>query len=188
MNSVIKIYKENFPDRLRLPSKVFKNNLEKYSHVNLLNIEDTIKGFSLLNYYNKYKLLHLDYIALDKQYQGNGNGTKYLKSIINKYNSPRIKYFILECEDHLIKFYQKNGFDRIKYNYKYFNYRLNLMIYSSDHYKPSELIRVAGFMSQLFSLIIDEPKKYIMPKNVVDFINSLLINNKYKYHVYDNFI
>ncbi len=188
MKSVIKIYQDNFPSYLRLPTRVFKNNLKKYSHVHLLNIEDTIRGFSLLNYYRRFKLLHLDYIALDKQIQGNGNGSNYLQTIIKKYNTLKVKYFILECEDHLIKFYQKNGFDRIKSNYKYFNHRLNLMVYNKDHHKYCQLVKMAGFFAQLFSIVINEPYRANITKNVNDYMNIILRNNKYRYHVYDNFI
>ena len=37
---------------------------------------------------------------------------------------------ILECEDHLIKFYEKNGFIRINYDYQYNNIKMNLMLYN----------------------------------------------------------
>ena len=71
-------------------------------------------------------------IYFDKKYQGKGNGTKYLNHVINTFykENKRVNYMLLECENHLINFYEKNNFYKFEFNYSYFDVKLNLMVYN----------------------------------------------------------
>jgi ribosomal protein S18 acetylase RimI-like enzyme len=148
-----------------------------------------LMGFAFLNYFPAMKLLHLDYISLDKKYQGKGNGTKYLNHIINTFYkaNKKIDYMVLECEDHLINFYEKNNFFKLNFNYSYFDVKLNLMIYNDfDNYHM--IYKCANFLANLFRCF----NKFQIISILVHYYDDWLYYRKifregYKYHIIDNF-
>jgi GNAT superfamily N-acetyltransferase len=148
-----------------------------------------IMAFAFLNYFPELKLLHLDYISLDKKYQGKGNGTKYLNHIIDTFykKNKNVKYMILECENHLVNFYEKNNFYKLKFNYSYFDIKLNLMVYN-DFNNYQMIYKCAIFLANLFKKY---DKKLILVKLVhynYDWLYYIIIMLEgLKYHIVDNF-
>ncbi len=154
--------------------------------------QEFLIGFAFLNFFPNFKLLHLDYLALDKKYQGNGNGSKYLKHIIDTFykNNKSIDYLILECEDHLIKFYEKNNFIKIKYNYHYNGVKLNLMVYNDIEISDnSKLYTIANFLNHYFNLSYEYIHVYnkTVCFSLMSHIHLIFIILKLKYHIFDNF-
>ncbi len=157
----------------------------------------TIAGFALLNFYPKYSLVHLDYVSLDKNYQGKGNGTKYLSHIIQTYylNNKKVKYMVLECENHLVKFYEKNGFVKINFNYWYKGVRMNLMIYNKNNLNQIIKYKIAEYLSVIFGVSF-QIKEFIIKFIECFYANfrnwkimnlNLEFKNQLKYHIFDNF-
>ena len=203
INPIMTIYYNNFDKHLQIHN--FKKRITKYKYYDLwltndiynynynnyntyFNVNDKLMGFAFFNYYEKYKILHLDYISLDIQFQGKGNGSKYLLHLIDTFikNNKKVKYLILECEDKLIKFYEKNNFYCTKINYHFYDTKLNLLIYknfSNLYYLYKPLI----YFSNLF-----KRKNFYFSKNKESILNwlfySIFISKKYKYHIFDNFI
>lgn len=191
--NILDIYVNNFPLFLRCPNIQFKKQIHKYYYYDLWTDkknDDNVSliGFSFLNFFPKLKLLHLDYISLDKKYQGKGNGSYYLNYIITKFykTNPDIYFLVLECEDYLIKFYEKNGFVKIKFNYFYKGVKLNLMIYNDKKISPSILVNIAETLLHHFIehiLVYHLIIKYCLI--FYYFLITKLI--QLKYHVFDNF-
>lgn len=165
------------------------NKQTTYLHPTFSSHNNPLKGFAFLNYFPKLKLIHLDYISLDKKYQGNGNGTKYLKHIINTFytQNKKIKYLILECEDHLVKFYEKNDFHKLNIKYNYFGMRLNLMIYNFKNCETHEIFKCSYFLSNYFSIKNPYTPIIIICHNHLCLIYLFLIIETQKYHIFDNF-
>lgn len=173
------------------------NKQDAYLNTNFSNLHTqtlfdvSLIGFSFLNFFPAYSLIHLDFFALDKKYQGNGNGSKYLKYVIDTFyiKNNKIKYFILECEDHLVKFYEKNGFVKVNYNYYYNGIKLNLMIYNDiDKSDFLKLFVIAKFLSYCFNLELSTTEFVDDTNNILDYYKHLiLIMEKLKYHIFDNF-
>ncbi len=178
------------------------NKQQTYLHPSFSGFlqKSTVAGFALLNFYPKYKLIHLDYISLDKNYQGKGNGSKYLSHIVETFykKNKKVKYLVLECENHLVKFYEKNGFTKINFDYYYHSVRMNLMIY--DNYGTlthTNIIKykIAEYLSILFSLSFDYESLiikligliYCYYKNWKIMNLNLEYKNQLKYHIFDNF-
>jgi GNAT superfamily N-acetyltransferase len=200
--NILDIYVNNFPSFLRCPNIQFKKQIHKYHYYDLWTNKQnydnliittpigdvSLIGFSFLNFFPKLKLLHLDYISLDKKYQGKGNGTYYLNYIITKFykSNSDIYFLVLECEDHLIKFYEKNGFIKIKFNYFYKGIKLNLMIYNDKKITPSILVNIAETL--LHHFIEDILIYHLIIKYYLIFYYFLITRMiQLKYHVFDNF-
>jgi ribosomal protein S18 acetylase RimI-like enzyme len=213
---IFNLYSNSFPSYLKKSKTHLKKYIKNYKffdywfelinkidklHINNYSLlkpnQNVLIGFSFLHYFPKIKMLHLDYICIDKKHQGRGNGSYYLNYIINtfyKYNK-NINYLVLECEDHLIKFYEKNNFVRIKSNYHNNGIKLNLMIYN-DYEKIHEIFKLSRFLQEYFL-----EKKFVEQCIFLfyyQYILSLQINNifyiinkkfksLYKHHLFDNF-
>jgi len=129
IDKIIEFYSKNFPLELREPLNKFRKSIRKYDYINILCKENEIIGFALFNWFDKIKLLHLDYVSLDKSAQGSGIGSIYLKELTEMYYKiTNYNALVLECENRLIKFYEKNNFVKIPTIYFYNNIRLNLMV------------------------------------------------------------
>lgn len=167
------------------------NKQQTYLYPTFSYPQNSVKlmGFSFLNYFPKYKLLHLDYISLDKNYQGKGNGTKYLNHIVETFykNNKKVELLLLECEDHLIKFYEKNNFYQVKLSHYYFGTKLNLMAFNTIK-KYQLLYYCASFLSNLFqhNKIMIKKQTSIIYKFLWAFYILIIIEG-YKYHIFDNF-
>lgn len=148
-----------------------------------------LMGFAFLNYFPEMRLLHLDYISLDKNYQGKGNGTKYLNYIIDTFykSNKKVDYMVLECENHLIKFYEKNNFKKLEFNYSYFDVKLNLMVYN-DYDSYHMIYKCANFLANLFRCYNKIQIISILVHYYDDWLYYMIIFREgYKYHIIDNF-
>ena len=184
-SEILNIYNENFPYFLRDSS--FRKQIHAYNYYDLLiNNNYKLMGFAFLNFFRKYNLIHLDYIALDKSHQGGGNGTQYLKKIINEFYLCSDKnYLTLECENHLIKFYEKNGFQRIKLNYLYKGHLMNLMIYNNKKIKLSVLNKIACYLQSIFTeIILSIILLYVTMIYFFIYYKCFMIE-QFKYHILD---
>ncbi len=129
-----KLYLKSFPSKYRERiSKLNKKYKFKYNQGRLLILlfKNNLIGFIL--YYikkDKYncKRLHIDYITIDNEYNGKGYSRLILNHLINKYKN-KIDTITLECEDKLIKYYQKLGYTKYKCKKicKILNIKWNLM-------------------------------------------------------------
>jgi hypothetical protein len=202
---IIDTYINNFPIYLRQSNQKFKKQIHNYpyfdiwinnEHINNFNLlqknelTNDFFGFAFFNYFPKYNLIHLDYVSLNKNYQGNGNGSKYLQYLINTFykSNSKINFFILECENKLIKFYEKNGFIKIKFNYFYKGIKLNLMLYNNyiTKYKCSLLYKLANVLVSYFLNTIHILSIIILyMKYIINYMHIFIIY--YKYHILDNF-
>jgi ribosomal protein S18 acetylase RimI-like enzyme len=150
INKIIEFYSKNFPLQLREPLNKFRKSIRKYDYVNILCKGEEMIGFALFNWFDKIKLLHLDFISLDKSAQGSGIGSIYLKELTKMYYKiTNYNALVLECENRLIKFYEKNNFVKIPSNYFYNNVRLNLMV-NNKRLKLSKLKIIAQLLKNNF--------------------------------------
>jgi hypothetical protein len=120
----------------------------------------------------------LDYLALSKSVQGQGYGPKFMNYLLNEY---RNKDFILECENHLIKFYEKNNFNRMKLSYKAGVQPLNLFYYGKK-LSLSKQFEIRDFMEGQYLKKSEFMFIFRVPKIIL-----FQINKKLKYHIIDSF-
>lgn len=121
----------------------------------------------------------MDYIALSKTVQGQGLGPKFMKYLLDEYKD---KIIVLECEDHLVKFYEKNNFNRIKLSYTAGIQRLNLLYYGKIQF--NEPFEIKNFMEGIYLKKSDFTYIFTIPK--INFTINLK-KSQYKYHIVDHF-
>ena len=142
---------------------------------------------------------------MDKKFQGKGYGRIYLNYIINTFllNIKETKYISLECEDRLIGFYQKFGFEKVNINYYYHGTKLNLMILSKNNCNNKLFqIKIGNYLLKKFNsndkrnVALDNitPDGYNIlnwqMKNIpktFSYIFLLLFINKLRFHIFDTF-
>lgn len=154
----------------------------RYQSHFLVKSSGEVIGFALLNYFPSKKLVHLDYLALSKKVQGQGYGPKFMTYLLNEY---RNKDFILECENHLIKFYEKNNFTRMKLSYKAGLQPLNLF-YFGPKMSISRLFDIRNFMEGQYLKKSEFIFIFSIPK-IISILYRKKINKQLKYHIIDSF-
>jgi ribosomal protein S18 acetylase RimI-like enzyme len=176
-------------------NKIRNNNNKTNKIKNNYEINNLI-GFSLLYNFPHKKFIHLDYIAIDKQFQGKGYGKQYLNYIIENFlmKQKNINYLTLECENKLIGFYEKFGFIKVNINYYYRGIKLNLMILSKNiiNLKLNK-IKIGNYLLNKFNSNLTSNSK----NNLIINLNSIPISfcylfllqviNKLRYHIFDSF-
>lgn len=177
-------------NNFKLPEGINKQQTYLYPTSSSTNPNSiNLMGFAFLNYFPELKLLHLDYISLDKKYQGKGNGTKYLNHVINTFykENKMVKYMLLECENHLINFYEKNNFYKLEINYTYFDIKLNLMVLKNfDSYQM--VYKCANFLANLFRCYDRKIIVAILVHYYDDWLYYIVLQRGlFKYHIIDNF-
>lgn len=124
----IDVYKRAFDSDMRLETNLIKKYIKnKIYNVHILTNDDTLVGFSFVIPLNKYSLrniIHIDYIAIDPNHQGKGYATILMNKILSEYNDNLIT---LECENKLVKFYEKYGFLK-KTEFQFKGKHMNFMI------------------------------------------------------------
>ncbi len=119
INSLIRMYDENFSPHVRIKHKKLKKRLENTYQVFTLktnNEKDTI-GFMFVILNKPLKSIFIDYLCVDKKYQKGGFGKLLLNEMNDKHLFPDFDYTILECEGYLIPYYVKNGYKKIPLEY-----------------------------------------------------------------------
>jgi predicted GNAT family N-acyltransferase len=86
-------------------------------------------GFSLITLNPTIKTIFIDYLCIDKKHQKGGYGRTLLNEIHTLKYFPEYEYCVLECEDYLIKYYQKNNFVKIPREYPLENTKPLYMLY-----------------------------------------------------------
>lgn len=182
-DDLVEIYNSNFPEYLRIKNRnLVKHMRTKYHTHFLVKSSGEIIGFALLNYFPSKNLVHLDYLALSKNVQGQGYGPKFMKYLLNEYQNNN---FILECENHLIKFYEKNNFRRIKLSYKAGLYPLNLFYYGERKISLIKQFEIRNFMEGQY-LVKSEFKFILMIPKILSILFRIKISKQLKYHVIDS--
>lgn len=128
MKDIIPIYNACFSEKERQSNRILRNRLRHntYSIMKMKNEKSTV-GFSFVIPIHKKKILHIDYIGVDPHTQGKGYGKMLMEYICRSYKK-KGWIITLECEDHLIKFYEKFGFIRMNIFYHFRGKTMNLMV------------------------------------------------------------
>ena len=135
LNNIFIIYQASFDSSL----KISQNEVRKYFmdgqyiiNYILNNGNGDICGFCFLEPLDKINAIQVDYIAIDKRYQGKGLAKLLFEHIYDTY-CINGKIMTLECEDRLIEFYKKLGCQLIpvKYNVQC-KHHLNIMTKSKN--------------------------------------------------------
>lgn len=119
MNTILNLYYESFKNSLRIKKRLIRKNFNKNIYViNYLldESENKICGFCIHLYIPIINAIQIDYIAIDKNYQGMGLAKMLFNHIFENYCLEKI--LTLECESHLIGFYKKLGCQYIPIPYK----------------------------------------------------------------------
>lgn len=148
MKDIIPIYNTCFKECDRQSPKILRNRLrhKTYSVVKMLNENVAVVGFSFLIPIHKKKILHIDYVGIDPNTQGKGYGRMLMEYITKTYKK-RGWIITLECEDHLIKFYEKLGFIRMNILYHFRGKTMNLMVCPNT--KDNRLTFIRDIISNL---------------------------------------
>lgn len=155
---LVGIYREAFPMHLRVAVRQHRrghtsaNSLRKrltqrVYRPHYVYDQGQLAGFALV--INTKLGTHLDYLAVAAHYRGRGFAQQLLTVVLKAY--PRV---LLECEDHLVKFYQRFGFVDSGLPYSYRGHRLNLM---TRGLRPIEVRKLLVELARM-----DEPR-YKLP-------------------------
>lgn len=116
---ILKLYYNSFDEALRIKQKEirkqYKNNIYIINYV-LNKVNGDLCGFCIHLYIPNINANQIDYIAIDKHYQGMGLAKLLFTYIYDTYCHRKI--LTLECENHLIKFYEKLGCNLINLPYE----------------------------------------------------------------------
>jgi len=145
MNQIIHLFDENFSPHVRIPHRKLKKRIENYTYQVLsLKKHNQWIGFSLVSLNQLLKTIFIDYLCIDKNFQKGGFGKMFLNELNDsKKFFPDYKYCILECENYLVKYYEKNKFYKIPREYPLENTRPLYMLYrkrNEEVTKPEPLL------------------------------------------------
>jgi ribosomal protein S18 acetylase RimI-like enzyme len=111
-----------------------------------LKKDNEMIGFSLISLNPLLKTIFIDYLCVDKRHQKGGYGKQLLNEIHTLKFFPEYEYCVLECEDYLVGYYQKNNFQKIPREYPLENTRHTRPLYmlyrkrNSDHTDAEPLL------------------------------------------------
>lgn len=131
LDKVFRLYDENFSPHVKIPHHKIKKRIDRNVY-QLLSIQNENKewiGFSLISFNRSIKTIFVDYLCIDKKFQKGGNGKRILQMINNKNIYPEYDFSILECENYLVGYYEKNNYKRIPLNYPILNSKPLFMLY-----------------------------------------------------------
>jgi len=114
VNQIIKLYDDNFSPHVRIPHYKLRKRLKTKSYeIISLKKNNEIIGFSLVSLNKLLETIFIDYLCVDKKFQKGGYGKLMLHELNTNKFFPEYKYSILECEDYLVSYYQKNKFQPV---------------------------------------------------------------------------
>jgi ribosomal protein S18 acetylase RimI-like enzyme len=129
-NRIFHLYDENFSPHVRVPhSKIRKRVKNKTYKLISLKKNNEMIGFSLISLNPLLKTIFIDYLCVDKCYQRGGYGRQLLNEIHTLKFFPEYEYCVLECENYLVGYYQKNNFQKIPREYPLENSRPLFLLY-----------------------------------------------------------
>lgn len=112
MDKIQKIYNKSFPKYLREPFQIIKRKLSNNSlDIDIYVMSNEIIGFILYTPIISYYHVLVNYFCISPKFQGKGFGKTILTMFLEKFKNYTI---ILDCEKHLIQFYEKFGFSTYK--------------------------------------------------------------------------
>ena len=184
-DEIYSIYFDNFPHYMRRPRKEFLRAVEHYTHWDIQTVGPSTKCFALLTETPMY--VYLEYLAISRAYQGGGTGSKYLWDIYQRFSKPS-KLFLLDCEDRLVRFYERNGFYRVPIaRYEYHGVKMNVMIHQETKRENPDTWRMAyRIASTLMNVYRDYfyIAKYLFIYYYLVF-STVMRFHQYRYHVVD---
>lgn len=137
VNQILLLYDKNFSPHVRIPHyKIRKRLKNKTYEILSLRKDNEMIGFGLISLNQILKTIFIDYLCVDGKFQNGGYGKMMLNELNTNKFFPEYKYSILECEDYLVGYYQKNNFQKIPRDYPLENTRPLYMLYrkrDSDH-------------------------------------------------------
>ena len=93
------------------------NYISKYSKIFVYKIKDEIVGSITVLIEQKFihnfsKVGHIEDVFIDEKARGKQIGTKLVRHCIEYCEINKCRKIILDCDNEVIKFYQKNGFKK----------------------------------------------------------------------------
>ena len=132
IQNIICLYDENFSPHVRIPHLKLKKRIhnQTYHILSYKNEHQEWMGFGLVSLNSSLKTIFIDYLCVDKRFQNGGHGRKILHEINQNPNLFQgYEYSVLECEDYLVKYYEKNKYQKIPREYPLENSRPLFMLY-----------------------------------------------------------
>jgi len=129
-NKILTLYDQNFSPHVRIPHYKLRKRLKNKTYeVISLNRDNEMIGFSLISLNDALKTIFIDYLCIDRKFQKGGFGRLLLDDLHTDRFFPDYNYSVLECEDYLVPYYQKNKFQKIPREYPLENPRPLYMLY-----------------------------------------------------------
>ena len=118
IDQILSIYDQTFSPNVKIAHKKIRKRIQKRIY-QLITIQkdNQLVGFSLISFNSMLKTIFIDYLCIDKPFQKEGLGKKFLSFINQPILFPDYKYCLLECEHYLVSYYKKNNFYSIPLNY-----------------------------------------------------------------------
>lgn len=156
-----KLYNEAFPEDERIPIWILKI-LSRKNKAKFYSIYDKTKFIGLV--YNIYykNIVFIFYFAINKEYRGQGYGSKIIEIIKQKYSNSRIILSIEQIDENSSnykqrikrkEFYLKNGFKESNYTIKEKGI-IYEMLYYNENDKSVELQEFQEMMKNYFGKIL----------------------------------
>jgi hypothetical protein len=149
LQKIFCLYDESFSPTVKVSHPKIKKRIltETYKVITLNDQSKNCIGFSLISLKPDLKTLFIDYLCVDKKFQKFGYGKKILQSINDKQKMfSNYDYTILECENYLIPYYEKNHYTKIPLSYPienttplYLLYRKRTNPESTDEYNQLDI-------------------------------------------------
>jgi ribosomal protein S18 acetylase RimI-like enzyme len=188
INQILYLYDENFSPHVRIPHyKIRKRIKNKTYELISLKMNKEMIGFSLISLNETLSTIFIDYLCIDKKYQNGGYGKLFLNELHSLKIFPEYKYCILECENYLVSYYQKNKFQKIPREYPLQNDRPLFMLYRRrDKETTLEPLMYRKFiMYGLFlngEIMIDEKLVKLLYQKILDkyrvYLSRMIMNYK----------
>lgn len=160
------IYDKTFSPNVKISHKKIRKRIDRGIYKIILfqnQNQNEIVGFGFISLNPTLKSIFIDYLCIDKKYQKEGWGKKFLSFINQPTLFPEYKYCLLECEHYLVSYYQKNNFYSIPLNYPLENQTPLYLLYSIRDFKK-----------------VNKTKKYLLYHSFVGF--GLLFNGEIIIH------
>ncbi len=187
-NEGINIYEDAFPPGEKRSVEDIRKNIEENHEKMFIGKHDKNPVMFVMMWpINNSDFLFLDYIAVKKEYRGNGLGSMFLESIFNLEDNDGYNHVIFEVENpqegdninqrrERIKFYRRAGAKALT-GFKYFlpprnnnkSQEMNLMIISRKNIKRVDGEKIQAVLEQIYTHIYNT-------KNDDKILNSILDN------------